>query len=47
VVPGNTIKLDLIYKIIQTTDKTNIVFIEPRTFKEVKFPKEGVSIHAE
>jgi hypothetical protein len=47
VVPGNTIKLDLIYKIIQTTDKTNIVFIEPRTFKEVKFPEEGVSIHAE
>lgn len=47
VVPGNIIKLDLIYKLIQVTDKTAITYIEPRTFLEVKFPEEGVSIHAE
>ena len=43
-VPGNKIQLDLVQKLIQITDKTNLVYIESGTFKEVKFPGDGILI---
>ena len=43
-VVGNTIALDLILHLIQVHHDTEIVYIDARTFEEVKFPNKGVSI---
>ena len=43
-VPGNKIQLDLVQKLIQITDKTNLVYIESGSFKEIKFPGDGILI---
>lgn len=43
-VVGNVIALDLILHLIQVHNDTEIVYIDARTFEEVKFPNNGVSI---
>lgn len=43
-VVGNTITIDLVLKLIQVTEKTDLVYIEAGTFKEHKFPGEGLTI---
>lgn len=43
-VVGNVIALDLILHLIQVHNDTEIVYIDARTFEEVKFPNKGVSI---
>jgi hypothetical protein len=43
-VVGNVIRLDLILHMIQVRDNTVIVYINPRTLEEVKFPADGVRI---
>jgi hypothetical protein len=45
-VPGNKIQLDLVSKLIQITEKTNLVYIESGSFKEIKFPGDGILIKA-
>ena len=45
-VPGNHILLDLVEKLIQINEKTNLVYIESGTFRELKFPGEGLLIKA-
>lgn len=45
-VPGNRILIDLVEKLIQINDKTDLVYIETGTFKELKFPGEGLLIKA-
>ncbi len=44
VVPGNVIKLDLLLKLIQIKEDTDLMYIEPGTFKECKFPNDGITI---
>lgn len=46
-VPGNRILLDLVCNLIQVTDRTNLIYIESGTFKEIKFPGDGVIIKAD
>jgi hypothetical protein len=46
-VVGNRIQLDLVLKLIHITERTNLVYIESGTFKEVKFPGEGIVIVAD
>lgn len=43
-VVGNVITLDLILKLIQVTEKTNLIYIQSGTFKELKFPGDGITI---
>lgn len=43
-VVGNKITLDLVLKLIQITEETNLVYIEPKTLNEHKFPGEGIVI---
>ena len=43
-VPGNRITVDLVSKLIKMTDHTNLIYIETKTFKHVKFPGEGITI---
>jgi hypothetical protein len=43
-VVGNVITLDLVLKLIQVTDRTNLIYIESGTFKELKFPGDGITI---
>jgi hypothetical protein len=45
-VVGNVIALDLILHLIQIHHDTEIIYIDARTFEEVKFPNKGVSIRA-
>ncbi len=45
-VPGNRITLELVDKLIQINDRTDLVYIETGTFKELKFPGEGLLIKA-
>lgn len=45
-VPGNRITLDLVDKLIQVNDRTDLVYIETGTFKELKFPGDGLLIKA-
>lgn len=42
--PGNTIALDLLFRFIRCTTETDLMFVDPRTMEEVKFPAEGVRI---
>jgi hypothetical protein len=43
-VVGNRIELPLVLKMIQITDNTDLMYIEAGTFKECKFPGEGIAI---
>lgn len=43
-VVGNKIELALVLKLIQVTEKTNLIYIEAGTFKECKFPGDGIAI---
>jgi hypothetical protein len=43
-VVGNVITLDLVLKLIQVTESTNLIYIESGTFKELKFPGDGITI---
>lgn len=45
-VPGNRITMDLVEKLIQMNDRTDLVYIETGTFRELKFPGEGLLIKA-
>ena len=46
-VPGNTIKLDLLLQLLLVREDTEIIYICPRTYEEIKFPAEGVTIDEE
>ena len=46
-VPGNRILLDLVQNLIQINERTNLIYIETGTFKEVKFPGDGITIRAD
>lgn len=41
---GNVINLDLVLKLIKITERTNLIYIESGTFKELKFPGDGITI---
>jgi hypothetical protein len=43
-VVGNVIKLELVSKLIQVNERSNLLYIESGTFKELKFPGEGITI---
>ena len=43
-VVGNRITKDLVSHFIHQTEKTNLIFIESGTFKELKFPGDGLTI---
>lgn len=43
-VVGNRITLDLVLKLIQVNQRTNLIYIESGTFKELKFPGDGITI---
>lgn len=43
-VVGNRITIDLVKKLINVTDRTNLIYIESGTFKELKFPGDGLTI---
>jgi len=45
-VPGNRITLELVDKLIQINDRTDLLYIESGTFRELKFPGEGLLIKA-
>lgn len=44
--PGNRITLDLLLRFIRCDSQTNLIYVDPRTMEEVKFPAEGVRIEA-
>jgi hypothetical protein len=46
-VPGNVIKTDLVSKLIKITDHTNLIYIETKTFNQIKFPGDGITIEAD
>ena len=43
-VVGNRITHDLVKKLINVTDRTNLIYIESGTFRELKFPGDGLVI---
>jgi hypothetical protein len=43
-VVGNRITEELVEKLIKVSDRTNLIYIESGTFKELKFPGEGLVI---
>lgn len=43
-VPGNVIKTELVSKL---TDKTSLIYIETKTFNQIKFPGDGITIEAD
>lgn len=43
-VVGNVIKPDLVSQLIQITERSNLLYIESGTFKELKFPGDGITI---
>jgi len=45
-VPGNRILIQLVQKLIQITEQTNLIYIEAGSFKEMKFPGDGLLIKA-
>lgn len=45
-VVGNRITLDLVLRLIQVTDRTALLYIEAGSFKELKFPGDGLTIEA-
>ena len=46
IVPGNVIDLDPIFTMLHVNRDTEIVYIDARSLEQVKFPSEGVRIHA-
>ena len=46
-VVGNRITLDLVLKLIHVTNRTKLTYIERGSFKEVKFPADGILIEEE
>lgn len=46
-VVGNRITLDLVLKLIQVTDRTNLMYYERGSFNELKFPGDGILIEAD
>lgn len=44
-VPNNRITQDLVSRLVTITDRTNLVYVETRTFNRVKFPGDGIVIH--
>jgi hypothetical protein len=46
-VPGNVLKKELVSKLIKMTDHTNLIYIETKTFNQVKFPGDGITIEAD
>lgn len=45
-VPGNTIRMDLVERLIRVTENTHLVYIEYGSFEEKEFPGEGLLIKA-
>lgn len=43
-VPGNVLKSDLVTGL---TDEKNLIYIETKTFNQVKFPGDGITIEAD
>ena len=43
-VVGNVITTDLVEKLIKVTERTHLIYIESGTFKELKFPGDGITI---
>jgi hypothetical protein len=43
-VVGNVIELALVLKLIQITERTNLIYIESGTLNEIKFPGDGIVI---
>ena len=43
-VVGNVIKMELVNKLIQVNERSNLLYIESGTFKELKFPGDGITI---
>jgi hypothetical protein len=43
-VVGNVIKVDLVSQLIQVNERSNLLYIESGTFKELKFPGDGITI---
>lgn len=43
-VVGNRITTELVEKLISVNDRTNLIYIESGTFKELKFPGDGLVI---
>ena len=43
-VVGNRITCELVDKLIKVSDRTNLIYIQSGTFKELKFPGEGLVI---
>jgi hypothetical protein len=43
-VVGNVIKMELVSSLIQVTQRSNLLYIEAGTFKELKFPGDGITI---
>ena len=41
---GNVIKMELVTKLIQVNERSNLLYIESGTFKELKFPGDGITI---
>ena len=46
-VPGNILKEELVSKLIKITDHTNLIYIETKTFNQIKFPGDGITIEAD
>jgi len=46
-VPGNRLTVDLVSKLIKITDHTSLIYIETKTFNQVKFPGEGITIETD
>jgi hypothetical protein len=45
-VPGNEIRMELVEQLIHITESTDLIYIELGTFKDQKFPDEGILIKA-
>ena len=46
-VPGNELKKELVSKLVAMTDNTRLIYIETKTFNQVEFPGEGLTIEAD
>ena len=46
-VVGNRITLDLVLKLIHVTERTNLIYVDRESFKELKFPGGGILIEEE
>lgn len=46
-VPGNIIRIDLVEKLIQINENTDLIYIDSKSFEPKKFPGEGILIKGE